>query len=105
MVKGLVASLGVVAILEDGKRVDIAASIRPPHEAEGGQWIASVLIKPLQDKPMEVRGVDSFHAVWLACSLVLKLLAELKERGAKLENADGSDFPLEAYLAGLDGKR
>jgi hypothetical protein len=105
MVKPLVASLDVVAILEDEKRVDITATIRPPYEAEGGQWVASVLIKPLQDKPMEVRGVDSFHAVWLACSLVLKLLAELKERGARLENADGSAFPLDAYLAGLDGKR
>ena len=103
--KALVASLGVVAILEDGKRVDITASIRPPHEADGGQWIASVLIKPLQAKPLEVRGVDSFHAVWLACSLILRLLAQLKADGAKLENADGSDFPLEAYLAGLDGKR
>jgi hypothetical protein len=41
--------------------------------------------------------------LWLACSLVLKLLARLKQDGAKLENADGSEFPLEAYLAGLDG--
>jgi hypothetical protein len=105
MVKGLVASLDVVAILEDGKRVDIKASIRPPHEAERGQWVASLLIKPMQEKPMEVRGVDSFHALWLACSLVLKLLAQLKENGTRLENTDGSEFPLEAYLAGLDGKR
>ena len=102
--KGLVASLDVVAILEDGKRVEITASIRPPHQGSG-QWVASVLIKPLQRKPMEVRGVDSFHAVWLACSLVLKLLAQLKDEGAKLENADGSEFPLDAYLAGLGGQR
>ena len=98
------ASLDVVAVLADGKRVKIEASIRPPHE-DAGRWAASVLIKPLQAKPMEVRGVDSFHAVWLACSLVLKLLAQLKQEGARLENADGSDFPLEAYLAGLEGTR
>jgi len=98
------ASLEVVALLADGKRVAIQASIRPPHE-DGSQWVASVLIKPLQEKPMEVRGVDSFHAVWLACSLVLKLLAQLKQQGAKLENPDGSDFPLEAYLGGLGGER
>jgi hypothetical protein len=101
MVKGLVAAIGVVAVLQDGKRVEIKASIRPPHQ-DAGQWVASVLIKPLQEKPLEVRGVDSFHALWLACSLVLKLLARLKQDGAKLENADGSEFPLEAYLAGLD---
>ncbi len=104
MVKGFVASLEVTAVLQDGRRVDIKASIRPPHEA-GDRWISSVLIKPLQEKPMEVHGVDSFHAVWLACSLVLKLLAQLKESGARLENPDGSEFPLEAYLSGLDGKR
>ena len=104
MVAKAFASLEVVALLADGKRVAIQASIRPPHE-DGSQWVASVLIKPLQEKPMEVRGVDSFHAVWLACSLVLKLLAQLKQQGAKLENPDGSDFPLEAYLGGLGGER
>lgn len=103
MVKGLVASLEVTAILQDGKHVDIKISIRPPHE-EGSQWISSVLVKPMQEKPLEVRGVDSFHAVWLAFSLVLKLLTQLKADGVKLENADGSEFPLDAYLSGLDAK-
>jgi len=103
-VRAIVASIDVVAILRDGKRVKIRASIRPPHE-DAGQWVSTVLIKPLQEKPLEVRGVDSFHAVWLACSLVLKLLARLRQDGASLENPDGSDFPLEAYLAGLDGQR
>ena len=103
MVKGIVASLEVTAILQDGKHVDIKISIRPPHQ-EGPQWISSVLVKPLQEKPMEVRGVDSFHAVWLALSLVLKLLTQMKADGVKLENADGTEFPLEAYLSGLDGK-
>ena len=68
------------------------------------RWVASVQIKPLQEKPVEVRGVDSFHAVWLACSLVLKLMVELKASGARLELADGSEFPLEGYLAGLGGE-
>jgi hypothetical protein len=45
--------------------------------------------------------VDSFHATWLACSLVLKLLGQLKQEGAALRSADGSEFPVDAYLAGL----
>jgi hypothetical protein len=48
-----------------------------------------------------VRGTDSFHAVWLACALVLKLLENLKAEGWGLENRDGSEFPLEAYRSGL----
>jgi hypothetical protein len=50
---------------------------------------------------MSVKGVDSFHATWLACSLVLKLLGHLKDEGVVLKAADGSAFPLEGYLAGL----
>jgi hypothetical protein len=101
MVKPLAAMLDVVAILENGKRVEVSATIRPPYEAEDGQWVARVQVKPLRGAPLDVRGVDSFHALWLACSLVLKMLAELKASGARLESSDGSEFPLEGYLGGL----
>ena len=102
--KPLAAALTVIAVLPDGKQVELQATIRPPFQADDGQWIARVQLKPLQKEPLDVRGVDSFHAVWLACSLVLKLLAQLKESGARLENPDGTEFPLDAYLSGLDGK-
>ena len=79
--------------------------IGAPQLQDDGSWLCRVEVAPLQEQALEVRGVDSFHATWLACSLILKLLAQLKDAGNRLENADGSDFPLEAYLAGLDGKR
>ena len=101
MVKALVAKLLVTAILPDGKAVELDARIRPPYEGEDRYWHAKVQIKPLQADPVEVRGVDSFHAVWLGCSLVLKLLHQLRAEGARLENRDGTEFPLDAYLAGL----
>jgi hypothetical protein len=63
-----------------------------------------VQIKPLQSEPVDVRGVDSFHSIWLACQLILTLLTQLRAEGARLENADGSEFPLDAYLAGFDEK-
>ena len=102
MVKALTAKLLVTAVLGDGKRVDLDARIRPPYEGEDRYWIARVQIKPLQSEPVDVRGVDSFHAIWLACQLVLKLLTQLRAEGARLENADGSEFPLDAYLAGFN---
>lgn len=52
----------------------------------------------------DIRGVDSFHALWLACSLVLKLLGHFKAAGGKLYAEDGAEFPVEAYLSGLGGK-
>ena len=102
MVKALVAKLLVTALLQDGKRVELDARIRPPQEGDGNYWISRVQIKPLQREPLEVRGVDSFHATWLAFSLVLKLLTQLRAEGARLENRDGSEFPLDAYLSGLN---
>jgi len=104
MVKPLAAELAVLAVLPDGKSVELRATIRPPFEDENGQWIARVQLKPLHKEPLDVRGVDSFHALWLACSLVLKLLEQLASEGARLEATDGSEFPLAAYLAGLTPK-
>jgi hypothetical protein len=82
-VKNLVAKLEVVGVRRDGR------------------WACSIAIAPLAKQPDDVRGTDSFHAVWLACALVLRLLENLKTEGWGLENRDGSEFPLEAYRSGL----
>jgi hypothetical protein len=95
-------SLDVVARLPDGKELAIRAEISAPQREEDGSSMCQVSVAPLQDQTLDVRGVDSFHAMWLACSLVLKLLTHLKSAGAVLLNPDGSAFPLELYLAGLD---
>jgi len=73
-VKTLVAKLEVVGVRPDGERLGLRAEIGRPRAG---------------------------HAVWLACALVLKLLGNLKAEGWRLENDDGSEFPLEAYRSGL----
>ena len=98
-------SLDIVAVTAEGRQLAISASFGAPQRQDDGSWLCRVEVAPLQEQALEVRGVDSFHATWLACSLILKLLTQLKEGGARLQNADGSEFPLDAYLAGLDGKR
>ena len=70
-------------------------------EKAPAQAATSIEIAPLKGKIEDVRGADSFHAVWLACALVLKLLDNLRQEGWRLESADGSEFPLENYKAGL----
>lgn len=95
-----IVTLQVVAIFQQAKEVEITVSIgRAAPQGDG--WICPVEIAPVYAQPMSVRGVDSFHATWLACSLVLKLLGQLKKEGAALRSADGSEFPVDAYLAGL----
>ena len=98
-------NLEVIAVTEEGKEAQIRATISAPQRGKDGRWVCKVKIKPLQAKTLNVRGIDSFHAVWLACSLILKLLAHLKAGGGRLLNPDRTEFPLEAYLAGLDEKR
>jgi hypothetical protein len=94
-------SLEVLARMADGRELAIAAEIAAPERQPDGSSICRVSIAPLEAQALDVRGVDSFHAVWLACGLVLKLLSSLKSAGAVLLTADGTAFPLELYLAGL----
>ena len=100
--KNLVAKLEVVGVRATGERVELRLEIGRPREERDGRWACSIAIAPLESQPDDVRGTDSFHAVWLACALVLKLLENLKADGWSLQNKDGSAFPLDAYRSGLD---
>ena len=99
--KNLVAKLEVTGVRPDGERLQLRAEIGRPREDRDGRWACAIAIAPLKQKIDDVRGADSFHAVWLACALVLKLLGNLEAEGWRLENEDGSAFPLEAYRTGL----
>ena len=99
--KDFIVTLEVVAVFKNRREVALTARIGRA-EPQAGAWVCPVELLPVYEQPMSVKGVDSFHATWLACSLVLKLLGHLKAEGAALKAADGSAFPLEAYVAGLD---
>jgi hypothetical protein len=103
MVKDPVASLDVVAITPEGKQLTLEVHIGRPREADGA-YACAVEISPIYGELSEIRGVDSFHALWLACSLVLKLLSHFRESGGKLRDTQGGEFPLEGYLSGLGAK-
>jgi hypothetical protein len=97
-----IVTLKVIAVFQQTKEVEITVRIgraAPQDDA----WMCLVELAPIYAEPMQVKGVDAFHATWLACSLVLRLLGQLKQEGAALRSADGSEFPVDAYLAGLGG--
>ena len=102
--KDPIVTLEVVAAFENGQEVSLAARIGRAQPDGAGAWVCPVELAPVYQEPMNVKGVDSFHATWLACSLVLKLLDHLRKEGAKLRQTDGSEFPLDGYVAGLDAK-
>ena len=99
--KNLAAKLQVIGVRPDGARLELKAQIGRAQEERDGRWACAIELAPLKGKIEHVRGADSFHATWLACVLVLQLLANLEAEGWRLENADGSPFPLEAYRTGL----
>ena len=102
-----IVTLEVIAVFENAQQVGLTARIgraEPETRDPQGGWVCPVELSPVYKEAMNVKGVDSFHATWLACSLVLKLLGHLKNEGVALRQEDGSEFPLEAYVAGLDGK-
>ena len=96
-----VAALEVVAVTPEGKELTITVRIGRPVQGEHGVWSCPVEMAPIYGELADIRGVDSFHALWLACSLVLKLLGHFKDAGGKLLDKDGGEFPLEGYLSGL----
>jgi len=98
----IIVTLAVNAVFPNGREVALTARIGRAQPEAKDAWVCPVELAPVYAQPMSVKGVDSFHATWLACSLVLKLFAHLKAEGAALKATDGSAFPLEAYLAGLD---
>ena len=99
--KNLAAKLVVIGVGPKGEQIELRAEIGRPREEPDGHWACAIEIAPLKTKLDDVRGTDSFHAIWLACVLVLKLLENLQAEGWKLHHPDGSEFPLEAYKAGL----
>lgn len=98
-----IVTLEVTAIFENAQQVGLTARIGRAQPDPQGGWVCAVELSPVYQEAMNVKGVDSFHATWLACSLVLKLLAHLKGERVALQHPDGTEFPLAAYLAGLDG--
>jgi hypothetical protein len=99
----VVASLQIQGVLPNGERLPISASIGQPYRHADGGWSCPVQVSPIYPKLADIRGIDSFHATWLACSLILKLLAHFRTEGGLLVYEDGSEFPLDAYQSGLDG--
>jgi hypothetical protein len=100
----VIVKLEVIAAFQNGHEVALTARIGRAQPEGKDAWVCPVELAPVYNEPMSVKGIDSFHATWLACSLVLKLLAHLKDEGVALKQTDGSAFPLEAYLAGLGAK-
>lgn len=96
-----IASAELFAERPGEPRFPLRIEIGPPYRDVIARdlWRCPVRIAPLHPRLPDIAGADAFQALCLATRLVVTLLGEFKKSGARLLNDDGSDFPLEAYMA------
>ena len=96
--KELVATLNLIGIEPDGKRIDILATIGKPFLVPGhediDEWACAVFLEPLYKTLHNVHSGSSFQALCLASNLILKLLSDFIDKGGQLVHEDGTQFSL-----------
>lgn len=95
----VVAQLKLVGVRHSGERFPVLAQIGRPYLNKGSpeSWSCPVSLEPLYPQLVDQVGVDSMHALTLACRLVFTLLNGFSLEGGRLLYEDNSDFASNAY--------
>ena len=98
-----IATLELVALHADGRRVPFALRLHAPEEAPTGEWQCTLRLDGLIDELAPVSGDDSLQALCLALLLAARLLRRFIAGGGRLLDPLGGDedWPLEAYFGWL----
>ena len=97
--KECISKLEIIGVDSDGKRFKIIAKVGKPYPVEGKYdlWVCPISLEPLHKKLPDIHGVDSFQTLSLASKLIIDLLKNFKDKGGKLQDMTGEDFPLKGY--------
>jgi hypothetical protein len=103
MHKSEIATLELVALHTDGRRVPFTLRLDAPEEAPNGEWQCALRLEGLFDDLTPVSGDDSLQALCLALLLTARLLRGFVAGGGRLLDPLGGDedWPLEAYFGWL----
>jgi hypothetical protein len=103
MHKSEIATLQLVALHADGRRVPFALWLTAPEQVPTGEWRCAVHLDGIVDDLPPVAGEDSVQALCLALLLAARLLRRFVAGGGRLLYPLGGDedWPLEAYFGGL----
>lgn len=98
-----IASLELVALHRDGRRVPVAFRLGAPEQAPTGEWRCSLRLDGLADDLAPVSGDDSVQALCLALMFAARLLRRFVASGGRLlDPLSGDDgWPLDAYFGWL----
>lgn len=95
----VLASTRMLGVRPGGERLTITVRIGQPYlsKSHPDTWSCPVFVEPLYSRLADIAGEDSLQALVLACNLAFDLLQDFKDKGGKLLNENGEDFPLDAY--------
>jgi hypothetical protein len=96
-----IASLKIVKVAADGRRIAVKVEIGQPHPHPDGGWCCPVLLAGIDDTTRNTYGEDSLQALCLALHRIRSQLESVIELGGRLLEGDGTDFPLDAYFGTL----
>lgn len=98
-----IATLELVALHADGRRIPVALRLSAPEQAATGEWRCMLRLDGLVDDLPPVSGDDSVQALCLALLLAARLLRSFVASGGRLlDPLDGDEeWPLDAYFGWL----
>lgn len=65
------------------------------------EWACPCSLRPLYSRLADAQGVDAFHSLCLAISLLQQLLQAFLDDGGTLKTEYGAEFTLEGYSFGV----
>ena len=96
-----IARLSIIGITPNGEHISIIGRIGKPYPLEGqediDEWACPVTLEPLYKNLHPAHGCGSFQSLCLDSCLLLDLLEGFIEKGGRLVDEDGTEFPLDAY--------
>lgn len=96
-----IAELDLLAVLPDGDARPLRLWVGAPRQEPTGEWSCPAGLDGLHDDLGAMRGEDALQALCLALGLCAALLRDHLDKGGRLRDMDGDDFPLEAYFGWL----
>ena len=94
MENNYVAQTKIKAMAPDGRTFSVRLGVGLPYEISKEVWACSVVLDGLQQRIPDMRGVDSWQALQLACQTIGQFLQYFVESGGKLYHDEGDDEEL-----------
>lgn len=88
---GYIAERSLHAVAADGNSFEIGLAIGRPYRVSTEEWACSVRVAGLHHGLSDIRGIDSWQALQLACQLSAQLLDHFVAGGGRIFWEEGGE--------------